>query len=502
MSKAVVAAAAAVALALVAVVAIPLVLLVVLLGSASGASACEGQLGTISGTPVHAADLTAVQTAHAATIVTVGTRMSIPPQGVVVALAAASQESGFLNYANDGLGGDLAASQADVSRSLRLPHDAVGSDHGSVGTFQQQYSWWGTLEELMDPPTAAELFYTALLKVPGWEAMPVTVAAQAVQGSAFPDAYADDEPLARELVASLAGGGNTAISALCGTGLAMNCPPTELSAENGLTPDALRVLRCVQQQFGDHTYLGVGDRADNPGSDHPSGRAVDIVIAGWESTAGNVEGRDIARWVVANAAGLGVKYVIFDTQTYSVENAAAGWVPYSHPGGSSSPTSLHRDHVHVSVYGDAAGAAVSAAGWTLPIAAGGYVLTSGYGPRPDPTGAGTSFHAGLDFAAPAGTAIRSAASGQVSFAGAAGGYGNLVIVRTGNVDVYYGHQIDGGIRVRTGQQVQAGQQIGAVGTTGDSTGNHLHFEVRVNGSSTDPVTFLRKYSVDPGDPPA
>ena len=347
-----------------------------------------------------------------------------------------------------------------MSRSLQLPHDAVGTDHGSVGTFQQQYPWWGALEELMDPPTAAGLFYAALLKVPGWESMSVTVAAQAVQRSAFPDAYADDEPLARELLATLAGAGATAVSALCGTGVAMDCPPTELSVEDGLTPDALRVLRCVQQEFGDHTYLGVGQRGNNPDSDHPSGRAVDIMIDGWGTPEGNAEGWQIARWAVTNAGGLGVKYVIFDAQIYSLGRAASGWQPYSHPGGGSSDTELHRDHVHVSVYGDAAGAgaAVSAAGWTLPVASGSYTITSGYGTRLNPTGPGTSFHSGLDFAAPAGTPIVSAATGQVTFAGVSGGYGNLVIIRTGEAEVYYGHQIDGGIRVTVGQQVRAGSR--------------------------------------------
>ncbi len=505
MRKLVISAGAVTAVVLVGLIAVPVFLLVALLGSAAGAGACGSQPGG-SAAPVHAADLSPVQAAHAAAIVATGGRLHVPTQGVVVALAAAGQESGFLNYANDGQGGDLAASQAGVTRSLDLPHDAVGTDHGSVGVFQQQYPWWGTLEQLMDPATAAQKFYAALQKVAGWQTMPVTVAAQAVQRSAFPDAYADDEPLARELAAQLAGGAgaaDTALTALCGTGLAMDCPATHSSAEQGLTPDALRVLRCVQQQFGDHSYLGVGTRPDNPSSDHPSGRAVDIMIAGWQTPTGNAEGWRIARWLVANTAGLGVKYVIFDAQIYSVGNRAA-WVPYSHPSGGSSPTEMHLDHVHVSVYGNAAGgsAAISAAGWTLPIAPDSYVLSSGYGPRRNPTGSGTSFHAGLDFAAAAGTPIRSAATGRVTFAGVSGGYGNLVIVRTGDVEVYYGHQIAGGIRVTTGQQVTAGQQIGAVGSTGDSTGNHLHFEVRVNGASTDPVAFLRQYGVDPGKVPA
>ena len=66
----------------------------------------------------------------------------------MIALATASQESGFTNYANDGRGSDLAFDQLGIERSLLLPHEAVGTDHGSVGVFQQQWPWWGN-----DAPT-------------------------------------------------------------------------------------------------------------------------------------------------------------------------------------------------------------------------------------------------------------------------------------------------------------------------------------------------------------
>ena len=83
---------------------------------------------------------------------------------------------------------------------MSLPHEAVGTDHGSLGVFQQQWPWWGTMTELMTPSTAARKFYRALLSRPAWQTQPVTVAAQSVQGSAYPDAYADDEALARQLL--------------------------------------------------------------------------------------------------------------------------------------------------------------------------------------------------------------------------------------------------------------------------------------------------------------
>ncbi len=99
----------------------------------------------------------------------------------MVALAAAHQESRFLNYANDGRGGDLRPDQAGIASSQELPHEAVGSDHGSLGVFQQQWPWWGSMSELMDPATSASKFYERLVAVPGWATMPVTRAAQAVQ---------------------------------------------------------------------------------------------------------------------------------------------------------------------------------------------------------------------------------------------------------------------------------------------------------------------------------
>ncbi len=188
------------------IVAVPL-LMIAALGGGAGQQ-CETPDAPLPGTgPPSVEGLSDVQVGHARTIVAVGEQMAIPPQGVVVALAVASQESHFQNYANDGLGGDLAPEQRDVDRSLQFPHDAVGTDHGSVNVFQQQYPWWGTLEQLLHPPTAARSFYESLLKVPGWETLPVTVAAQRVQRSAYPSAYADDEPLARELLTKLSGTG-------------------------------------------------------------------------------------------------------------------------------------------------------------------------------------------------------------------------------------------------------------------------------------------------------
>lgn len=100
-------------------------------------------------------------------------------------------------------------------------------------------------------------------------------------------------------------------------------------------------------------------------------------------------------------------------------------------------------------------------------------------------------HSGTDIAAPAGTQIKAAADGTVSFAGVNGGYGNLVIIDHGNgIQTYYGHCSK--IYVSKGDTVSAGDVIAAVGSTGYSTGNHLHFEIRKNGSTLNPQKYLYK----------
>ncbi len=98
-------------------------------------------------------------------------------------------------------------------------------------------------------------------------------------------------------------------------------------------------------------------------------------------------------------------------------------------------------------------------------------------------------HAGIDIAAPIGTAIRAADSGRVAIAGPTGGYGNYTCIQHGgSMSTCYGHQSRIGVSV--GSSVSQGQVIGAVGNTGNSTGPHLHFEVRIGGNPVDPMGYL------------
>lgn len=187
----------------------PFALIATLMGSPSaGQSGCESQpVGTVT---TSAAGLNAAQLANAGTIIAVG--QSIPgvgTQGETVAIATAMQESTLTN----------------------LP----GGDLDSIGLFQQRPSQgWGTPAQVSDPTYAATTFYQHLLAVPGWQSMPVTVAAQTVQGSAYPDAYAKWQPLATQLVASAQAGNGQTVSAQGGNGQSppAGCstpPPTDFA---------------------------------------------------------------------------------------------------------------------------------------------------------------------------------------------------------------------------------------------------------------------------------
>lgn len=206
------------------------------------------------------------------TIIATGQHMHIPRQGILIALIVAMQESGMRNLANDGTG-QLAPDQHGIEASLRLPHDGVGHNHGSLGIMQQQWPWWGTMADLMTPAVAARKFYEHLLHVGGWQQMAPTVAAQAVQHSLFPDAYAAHMPAAAAFYAQYAaqtgvpdnGGPNPAAAAdeqppganLCVTltdpDAAQNASPRPGSAAG------IAAVRAAEAQIGLPYVWGGGD---------------------------------------------------------------------------------------------------------------------------------------------------------------------------------------------------------------------------------------------------
>lgn len=124
--------------------------------------------------------------------------------------------------------------------------------------------------------------------------------------------------------------------------------------------------------------------------------------------------------------------------------------------------------------------------WPLP---GYYSMGSGFGPRVAPTAGASTFHKGVDIGCPQGTPIVSAADGVVSYAGYFGGGGNAIIVdHGGGLSTVYMHM--SAFAVGAGTNVSAGTVIGYAGSTGVSTGPHLHFAVRVNGAYVDPMGYL------------
>lgn len=446
--------------------------------STTDGGSCGGTADTIETDAASAGSMSAEQVGHARTIWQVAQRMGVGDRGAVVGIATALQESTLRNL--------------DYG------------DRDSVGLFQQR-AGWGSVATRMNPEKSSELFYAALKKIRGWRGMSVTRAAQAVQISAFPTAYAKHEKPATGLVAlfrsKAAPGSPEAVaavgSAMCGGADAAQCPATGMGVEAGLTPDALRVLRCLRNGWTQlASFGGIGDRPANVDRDHQEGRAVDAMMPNYQTPTGRQLGQTIADWVVRNHARLGVRYVIWDAKIWNLQREAEGWRAcgsqascYAGP----DDTAAHRDHVHISVFGNQA--AAEPAGPTGPVVRplDRYTLTGTFGQCGSRW---ANCHTGLDFAAATGTSIRAIMSGTVIWTRPGGAYGTLTKIQHANgVQSWYAHQASR--TVRTGDAVTAGQVIGKVGVTGNTTGPHLHLEVRTKGTPVDPDRWLSARGVSP-----
>ncbi|MFB9319814.1 M23 family metallopeptidase [Cryptosporangium minutisporangium] len=289
------------------------------------AAACPA-LGTSGSATV---SYTTEQLRNARIIITVGEHARVPPRGRVIAVAVALQESRLHN----------------------LPHQGRDNDRDSLGLFQQRPSQgWGTPAQLTDPNYAASAFYRRLLRIPGWERLPLTAAAQRVQGSAYPDAYAKWEPAATALVLRYTTG--AAAKGLCAT--------------TGWTAPV-------------RGPVGSGFRPP----DRPGHAGVDIIVP---------------RKTVIRAARAGT--VITSKCNASTGNCDVDGSP-----------------------------AVKGCGWYVEIA------------------------------------------------------------HTTGLTTRYCHMVTRPL-VTVGQTVVAGQPLGRVGSSGNSSGPHLHFETRVNGDAVDPIAFM------------
>ena len=277
----------------------------------------------------------AEQLANARTIVSVGAERRISARGQIIALATAMQESGLRNLA--------------------------GGDRDSIGLFQQRPSQgWGTPAQIGDPVYAAGKFYDKLATIRGWQTMPLTAAAQAVQGSAFPHAYAKWEDDATALGQQLgADPGSTADCSAAPAGMAdaVKRNPDGSWPDEGCTirPDPTtgigcltpRTLHLVQQATAAEFPKPRCYRVDDHG-EHPKGRACDWMMtpAGEASGAQKARGDAMAAWAVANADRLGIKYVIWFRRIWT---RSEGWYAYNNPFGRDDPSGWHTNHVHISL---------------------------------------------------------------------------------------------------------------------------------------------------------
>jgi len=279
----------------------------------------------------HQVSLSTEQAENAALIASVAVRRGLPARAVSIALATAYQESDLRNL------------------------DYGDSD--SLGIFQQRPSQgWGKPAQLMDRRYATNAFYDALVKVPNYEGMDITKAAQAVQRSAYPDAYRDHELDGRALASALTGNSGAALTCVVGQPDVGKQP----MRGDGLTARANTVRRAVLGAYGDlplggFAPGGVGS-GHMSGSAHYEGRAVDIFFRPI-SPDQTIRGWALANYLVANASRLQIEHVIFDRMVWTAgADSRRGWHTYHPPEltGNESPATLailqHRDHVHVDVY--------------------------------------------------------------------------------------------------------------------------------------------------------
>ena len=263
------------------------------------------------------------QAQNAATISVEAVRRGLPQRAVTVALATAFQESDLLN----------------------LPH----GDRDSAGLFQQRPSQgWGTFDQITDPQYAASRFYEALVEVPDWQHLAVTQAAQAVQRSAFPDAYQQHADEAKLLAAAFTGHQAASVSCTVHT----DAVPRQHEQDNGLTPRANRLRDAVLSTFGKLAQGGIapGGVTRAQASTRISGQAVDLIVRPYSDREQRRAGWALAHWVVARADDLDVAVVIFDDHIWSAARSPEGWRAHTSPSGAATdPLSKHLDRVHVEV---------------------------------------------------------------------------------------------------------------------------------------------------------
>ncbi|MCW2845972.1 MAG: hypothetical protein JWN22_3888 [Nocardioides sp.] len=275
----------------------------------------------------HEVSLSTEQSENAALITAISVRRGMPARAASIALATAFQESKLYNLEE--------------------------GDRDSVGLFQQRPSQgWGSRSEILNPVYATNAFYDALEKIDGYDTMRITEAAQEVQRSGFPEAYAAHEADARTLASALTGNSPHAFSCVVGDDVSS---ASDRLDDAGLTHRAGVVRRDVEAVFGELSLGGFAPggvtTGHMKGSAHYEGRAIDIFVRPI-SADNKKRGWAIAQYLVAQADRLSIQTVIFDDRIWQAGSGSEeGWTNYDPPESSGDRAILeHRDHVHVDVF--------------------------------------------------------------------------------------------------------------------------------------------------------
>ncbi len=254
------------------------------------------------------------QAANASTIAAVATSRGLPERALTIALATSMQESALRN----------------------LDH----GDRDSVGLFQQRPSQgWGTAAQIMDPVYASNEFFDGLVKIRGYSRLPLTEAAQKVQKSGFPLAYAKHEGDAALLAAALTGRRPGALN--CVTPVT---PVTPVAAGEASGGDPAKVRARLLREFGSRvvpriteTSAGAGDEAARDAENAAAGGRPDRRTVSVASAAAGSGGRGdglrqgwvLAHWAVAHAGELKVEKVSFGDREWSARTSDRGWTALS-----------------------------------------------------------------------------------------------------------------------------------------------------------------------------
>ncbi|MEU9789741.1 hypothetical protein AB0E27_03820 [Streptomyces sparsogenes] len=227
------------------------------------------------------------QAVNAATIEAVAASRGLPERAVTIALATALQESGLRNIRH--------------------------GDRDSLGLFQQRPSQgWGTARQIQDPVYATGRFYDRLVRVPGYSRLPLTVAAQRVQYSGFPQAYAKHETEAVVLTAALRGRSEAAFS----------CPGP---VDDGVAGDPARVRAELRREFGSEVAAAI--RPAGQGGGRAAAPHVVRVQAGAATARddGERRGWELAYWAVAHSDELRIERVSYGGHVWTAGNSDGGW---------------------------------------------------------------------------------------------------------------------------------------------------------------------------------